>query len=802
MKKILLLVLFGTLFLFICVSVIVSIGGYSLLNASLIVMDGEVELDGLEDEVEIAFDEYGVPNIDAKNRNDAARALGYLHARERIFSMDMQRRFAAGELAEVIGGPGLRLDKKNRLYGFRGRAKADLAALSHSETSWLEAYCDGINFGINSLKVRPWELLILGVEIEPWRPEDSLLVGYAMYLNLQGKMPERERVRSVMKSYLSEEVYSFFTDNGSAWDSTIDGSQLPHLKIPGEMSFDYLKHHREDIAENGNTKFFHSFDSEQLTPGSNVWAISGKYTEDGAAMLANDMHLSLNVPNIWYRANISYKKGDEKVNLYGATLPGMPLMVIGSNGSIAWGFTNSGVDTFDFIELELDPQNEERYLTKEGSEVFEFRNEIFKIKGKKDIAKTYKISRWGPVVIDRMKTPFAMRWKALEGTGINLQLGGFEEIKTVEEALTISPKIEMPTLNLVLGDKQGSIAWSLIGPVMVRENYEGDVPVLSSEVEPLWNRLEDSLYPKIVNPEKGYVWNANNRSMGKESYLKIFHGDTAIPARAHQIASRLSSLEYPVEERDLLDVQMDIEARFYFRWRDLLVETLLRERDSGDLRYSEMRKIVEAWDGRADADSTGFLLVRDFRKIVFTHVYEHLMRVCFEKYPDFNPRHFRSEEPLWKIVSEQPDYLCDPRFENWHEYLIFSVSDQLQIYSETYGVGFKFGDIKWGNVNISKISHPLSSSIPFIDKWIDMKNISLSGDGYVINVMRSKFGPSERMVVSPGNEGNGIFHMPAGQSGHPLSDYYRKGHDEWLQGIPIPLLGREKVHRLVLFPRE
>ncbi len=774
-----------------------------MLSGSRFPMDEEIVFQDLERDVEVVFDDYGVPTIKGNSRLDVARSLGYLHAQERLYSMEMQRRLAAGELAEIVGRGFVGIDRNHRRYDFRNRARMDFDSLMESEKRLLIAYCEGVNFGIERLNVRPWELLLLGCKIEPWKPEDSLLVGYSMYISLQGDMDRKEKCRFVMKTLLPEDVYSFFVENGSVWDSALDGSRLPLIPIPDKNSFSYINtQSAEKLGEVGHrTGFSFPHIPEGTVPGSNAWAISGAYTRSGSAMLANDMHLPLRVPNIWYRANFEYEGSAGTVSVFGATLPGLPIMIIGSNGSIAWGFTNSRVDTVDLVEIEIDSNDESQYLVPGGSEAFRLREETIKIKGGDVERVTYRQTRWGPVDSKIMGRTMALRWRALEGTGINLALREFESCESVEEALTLAPKIEMPTLNLILADRSGNIAWTLAGPIMVRKNYRGDVPVNTAQLDPMWESLDGSRYPKIVNPTSGYLWNANNRALGDELYMEICHRDTVIPARSYQINSRLSKMSYPINEHHLLDVQMDVEGIFYTRWKRLLVDTIRSIDNSEDPRIAKMLEVVEAWNGEARSDSTGFLLVRDFRETVSRRVLRRLLGVCYDEYRRFNRRFFRFEEPLWMIVSQKPNYLRSPDSEGWDSELAGYVYKQLENYEARYGSNFEINDLMWGDINTLSISHPMSSFIPLIGKWVDMEDVPVSGDLYVTNVVGNGYGSSERMVVSPGSEESGIFHMPGGQSGHPLSEYYRKGHREWLRGDPVPLKSDVVSHRIGMYSR-
>lgn len=294
------------------------------------------------------------------------------------------------------------------------------------------------------------------------------------------------------------------------------------------------------------------------------------------------------------------------------------------------------------------------------------------------------------------------------------------------------------------------------------------------------------------------VWNANGKSLLDDAgYLRYCHADTVTPARAWQIKKRLEELERPVAEEDLLAIQTDREAFYYHRWGELLLDVL---EGMDDETLNELRSVVGSWDGMATADSAAFRIVRDYRERVAKGVMGRLLEPCFKKYHYFGYESFRYEDPLWMIVDERPDYLRSPEYADWPTELRSYASGLVAEYKENHGDHARLSERVWGEVNRLDMRHPLSRAIPLLGYWIDMPETPMGGDPYVLNSVFQDYGASQRMVVSPGSEENGIFHMPGGQSGHPMSEYYRKGHEEWSSGAPSPLVGRRTGMRLVLEP--
>jgi penicillin amidase len=295
------------------------------------------------------------------------------------------------------------------------------------------------------------------------------------------------------------------------------------------------------------------------------------------------------------------------------------------------------------------------------------------------------------------------------------------------------------------------------------------------------------------------IWTANARVVGGEMLEIIGDGGYDLGARARQIRDDLRALD-KATEADMLLVQLDDRAAFLERWRGLLLEVLDEDAVSGHPMRAELRDLVEGtWTGRADVDSTGFRLVRAFRSFTFEHVYGWLTAPCETADERFDLNRLPQEEgPLWRLVTERPLHLLDPDFESWREWLL-AIVDMTIEYFETE-IGGELAELTWGSRNTLSMRHPLSRAVPALSKWLDMPRSQLPGDGNMPRVQSPGFGSSERMAVSPGREDEGYFHMPGGQSGHPLSPYFRAGHEAWENGEQTPLLPGPSEYQLVLVP--
>ena len=370
--------------------------GYGFLRGGAPRLEGEIHLDGLTAEVHVTRDALGVPSISASNRLDALRALGFLHAQDRFFQMDLTRRLAAGELSELFGASALDIDKRLRLFRLRAVAQETLTRATAGQRAALQAYADGVNAGLKAIATWPFEYGILLKRPQAWRPEDSALVVYAMYFQLQNPEDRHESDLALMRDVMPAPLFRFLSPAGTQWDAPVLGKPMEVPPFPGADAIDLRKQPSQKVA----------FDLDASAApaseiGSNNWAVSKAHSATGAALLANDMHLGIRVPNTWYRAQWTYPDASMpggSVTLTGATLPGVPAMVVGSNGHVAWGYTNSYGDWSDLVLLHIDPSDPDRYMTADGWRHFERHHELIRVSHGRDVTREVRDTIWGPVL--------------------------------------------------------------------------------------------------------------------------------------------------------------------------------------------------------------------------------------------------------------------------------------------------------------------------------------------------------------------------------------------------------------------
>ena len=766
---------------------------YSLLNMSLPQIEGEVTTAGVTADVMIERDAAGIPSITAANRVDLAYATGFVHGQDRFFQMDLTRRNAAGELSELFGEVALPVDRRHRIHRFRARAEAVVMNLTDSQTAVANAYTRGVNDGLASLDAKPFEYFLTGTNPRPWVAADSILAGFTMYLQLNDERAHRDVRRGLAQQALPPELFAWLYPQGTEWDAPMTGDVRPATPIPGP-----------DIVDLRGTRTARAItaihaNGEPLMPGSNNWAVAGSLTDTGAAIVANDMHLGITAPNVFYRVRMRTSDA-ARIDLTGVTLPGVPILVAGSNGRVAWGNTNSYGDWSDAV-IVVPGSTAGTYKTPDGDRAYDVYRETIAVKGSEPEVFEVRETIWGPVLDDESdpEREIAVSWIAHHADRDSLNHLQLETASSVDEAMRIANSIDMPPQNFVVGDADGNIGWTIAGRIPRREGFDPELPADWSEGGGWTGWLAPDEYPRIENPDSGRIWTANARVVDADALAVVGDGGYDLGARAKQIRDGLFAIDRYAAD-DMLTVQLDDRAVFLGRWRDLLLDSIDDAAIDANPARANYRKLVEAWIPRASTDSVGYRLVRAFRGEVRNRVFTMLMQPVSARYGEDTELRMSNqfEAPLWQMVSERPAHLLNDNYRSWQALLIAAVDANIEYFNENYEDGLDRRT--WGERNTAVIRHPLSRALPVLSGWLDMPSEPLPGDSNLPRAQGPSFGASERFAVSPGSESRGYLHMPAGQSGHPLSDFYRVGHDDWVEGRPSPFLPGEPRYTLVLKP--
>ena len=786
------------------------------LRASLPQLEGSRRVAGLSAPVSIQRDHLGIPSIRGATREDVARALGFLHAQDRFFQMDLARRRAAGELAALIGVRAIALDREVRVHRFRAEAERAVKLLTPANRRIVEAYTAGVNSGLDSLAAPPFEYLVLRQQPQRWLVEDSFLVVLSMFITLQDTDGSYESTLGTMHDVLPQAMFEFLAPKGTEWDTPVVGESFSTPPIPGADVYN-LRSSRVGRATpplpERLSRVTGTWDlglgiwglgfADRSALGSNSWAVSGALTSDGRAVVANDMHLAIRVPNTWYRASMEWPDpaGKEPHVLMGVTLPGVPALVTGSNTHIAWGFTNTWADWGDLIELEVDPANPNRYRTPDGWRDFERFDETIAVAGAPAQHEQVTWTIWGPVLgSDHRGRLRAYAWVAHAGDRLATTITPLESAQTIEEAFDEANGLGTPGQNLVVADRSGRIGWSVYGAIPRRVGEDGVLPSSWADGTRGWKGwLDRAEYPRILNPPGGRIWTANARVVDGEMLAKLGDGGYEVGTRARQIRDRLMARDR-FTARDMLDIQMDASSRFLDRWRTLLLNALTPGALTDHANRAELRRLLDTgWSWRATPDSAAYAFVHRFRDLLSERIIEFVLSECYEADGTFDYETVRRREgPIWKLVNERPMHLLDPRYASWDDLILATVDEVIK---ETVQRGSSaLGEHKWAEYNVTMFRHPLSAAIPLVGRWLDMPARPLAGDLYTIQVHSGSIGASERMVVSPGHEKEGIMHMPTGQSGNPLSPFYANSHEAWVNGDPTPFVPGPAEYSLTLTP--
>ena len=804
-----------------------------VFRASLPTLDGVARPRGATSAITLERDAAGIVTVRAATLDGSAYGLGYAHGQDRFFQMDLSRRLAAGELAALFGVAAIVQDQLARPFGFRAVARRALAAAAPQERAWLAAYVAGVNAGLDSLRSRPWEYWLLRARPERWRDEDSLLVLHAMWWQLQFEAIPRERLRREVGARVTtmvadasageadsgpaRAVLQFLFPRGTEWDVPNFAAAADEAEATGGSgSFEsapvpppeLLDLRARSLSGDRRTTPLPSPSTSpspmpqppaptpqlpvpRRPPGSNSWAVAGAHTASGAALVANDMHLMLRVPTIWYRARLRVGALD----LNGVTMPGLPALIAGSNGRIAWGLTNSYGDWSDVTQVSCDLAAG-TFMTDAGARRFDRHRE------------TLAIARAPPRQIEVLRSPLGVllgaspdgrsctlvRWLALEDGATNLRMMAFQAAEDVEQALALAPQVGVPQLNLVVGDRAGRIGWTVIG--RIPRGFDGP----STAAPIAWRGADEQ--PRILDPQVGRLWTANARVVDGDAE-RVLGSDEAsggldyeLGARARQIRDDLLALDDGARPADMLRIQLDDRALFLDRWRRLLLATLDEEALKNAPRRAELRRWAEGWDGRAALTSVGYRIVREFRLRTQQATWRMLLgAIGAGTGAEAPPPQF--EGPLWRLVTEQPEHLLAPAYPGWRDFLL------AQADATAVGLRAVCGSLErctWGAHNRVALRHPLSGAVPWLSRLIDMRVVPQPGDQDMPRVQMGEFGASERFAVEPGREAEGYLQLPGGQSGHPLSPFYRAGFEDWAMGRPTPLLPGATRHTLALNP--
>ena len=756
---------------------------YFYLRQSLPRVEGELRLQGLSAPVEIQRDRYGIPHIRAGTLEDAVFALGFAHAQDRLWQMEMNRRIAAGRLAEVLGPGALETDRFLRTLGVRRAAEANLRAVDAETRALLEAYARGVNAFLAADPVLPPEFWMTGARPEPWSPADSAAWVKMMAWDLGGNWRNELLRMRLAKTLPLARIHEFV--------APYPGEPPPEIADLKEL-YGPLERHAVQLAQ---------FAPDNEGSGSNNWVVSGAQTVSGKPLLANDPHLGLTAPPVWYFAHLSVPGLD----VIGATLPGVPAVVLGRNERIAWGFTNTGPDVQDLYIEKLDSAG--NYLAPEGPRPFQVIEETIRVKGAPDERLRVRVSRHGPVISDvsrlaQQQAPrgyvLAFAWTALLEDDRTLQAAHkIARAKDWPSFLAAARDFHVPQQNMVYADVEGNIGHVSAGRVPLRKpgnDLKGLAPAPGWEAKYDWaGWIPFEELPQSYNPASGRIWTANEK-ITPPGYAHFISSEWQPPYRSKRIGELLEAVsKHSVSS--FARMQADVVS---LAMRESLPRLLATRPRSEDARRA--LALLAKWDGTMAPGRAEPVIAwawwREFTRLLYADELGEAFR------PNWTPR----APFVASVLAGNGDHArwCDdvrtPAVETCEELLALSLDAALDGLARRYGAGLAAW--RWDEAHFARHEHRPFGRQPLLARWFDIR-VPTPGDAYTVNVGRKDFFDEEqpfanrhaaslRAIYDLSDLDKSLFIHSGGQSGNILSPHYAAFTEAWAKGEYIPMITERK----------
>ncbi len=797
--------------LVICL-ILLAIGGvalwlYSAARASLPQLNGSVST-AVSAPVTVIRDQQGVPHITAQNMDDLVFAQGYVTAQDRLWQMDMTRRYIAGELAEVLGPEYVKNDRYQRTLGMRRVAQRAAASVNATDRKLLDAYARGVNTFIEShRRSLPVEFRVLGYSPRPWAIEDTFLIAcmFNEMLNLfyVEDMLARERVLARVPADLGADLFPNTSrhDHPPGEDTGAADRQLSKVDgkttIPGAAVMAGLQNvtriARAEAIDYGPAI------TDAFVPGSNNWVISGAHTVTGKPLLSNDMHLQHHIPNVWYEVHLT--SGD--LDVAGVTAPGLPLVLVGHNRRIAWGFTNLGPAVTDLYVETFNSSGQ--YETPQGYKDAEHRHELIKVKGKPDVALDVTSTRHGPLVTSLLPgetRPLALKWTLWDPellTATFEAVRGFDLAQNWSDFRRAAAHFGGPGQNMVYADVDGHIGYQATGWVPTRAAGDASKPVPGGLGEFEWTGyIPFEKMPTAFDPPSGIIGTANGRAT-PNGYSYFISGEWMSPYRTDRIYQVLHENK-KFSADDMLALQTDVCSQFD-RFLAQQFAAAIEHTPSASERVRRAGEIMRQWDGRVTVDAVGPTITVAARRELQRMLLEPLLGQAQKDDPNSGWHQYRwQNSSVWleNVLSERPQRWLPKAFNSWDTLLTSAVEQ---------AVTGKQGDVatwKWGDSHPVYLQHPIFGQVPVLNRWTGPGRVPQSGDGTTVKQVGLEFGPSERLTVDFSNLDQSRLNIVSGESGNLLSPYYMDQWQAWYQGTSFVLpfsseaVQRAKAHELRL----
>jgi penicillin amidase len=769
-------------------------------------------VEGIHAPVSVIRDAQGVPHITASTLEDLLLAQGYVTAQDRLWQMDLTRRFAAGETSEILPqssaaatgrnrtagralGPVTWLDhdKQQRILRLKSIAYKLAENLSPRDRAFFEAYAKGVNTYIEQHRNNlPVEFRVLRYSPKPWSVGDSVLVGLSMsqLLNPQYGMEYwREKIGARLSPELMADLYpaSSWRDRPPA-SAADDGAPTLSVPEPEQPANDEHSSTPSTLpfAKPGNDR-----ECEACLPGSNNWVVSGAHTVTGKPLLSNDMHLGHQLPGVWYEVQLH--SGD--FNVAGVSLPGVPFVIVGHNQRIAWGFTNLNPDVQDLFVEEFNSSGE--YQTPTGWQKPEIDHQIIHVKGRPDVALDVVITRHGPIINDLLpgeNRKIALAWVIYDNRDFGIPLYDVDAAQNWEQFRHAFSLYATPSQNVVYGDVDGHIGYQPIGRIPIRASGDGTVPVSGADGKHDWTGyIPFDELPSLYDPPSGIIATANSR-ITPDTYKPLLATQWYPPYRAVRIYQVLESPKKKFSAADMLALQTDITSEYDRFFADRFVYAIDHS-TKASARTRQAADLLRGFDGRMTASSVAPTIETRARFVLWKRLLESKLG------PDWDMYAWSEAAVAFEnIVQNQPARWLPSGYDNFNELLTAAVEDALKDAPSDLKAW------KYGEEYPVEINHPLFAGIPILNRWTGPGQHPQSGGGYTVKQVGRRFGPSERMTVDFSDLDRSTLNIVIGQSGQLLSPHYMDQWDAWYNNKTFALpfsdqaVRSAKAHELTLTP--
>jgi penicillin amidase len=787
---------------------------YRAVRAALPVADGTIRLGGLSQPVIVTRDAMGIPTITASNLNDLFFAQGYVTAQERLWQMDMMRRYSSGDLAMVLGPDFVPVDREQRILGLRQVAEKVIAGMDAAQREQLQAYANGVNAYIaEHSKTLPLEFRFLTYAPHVWTIDDSLLVGLSIteFLN-HGYYREillKEKALAKLGPELTAELFvnSSWRDHPpgaegiSLQDQQPDGLEpdedesAPGRKgakpPPGEGLIPPLRHSEILPIE---APLNSPAPEASYHPGSNNWVISGAHSATGKPLLSNDMHLELRLPNTWYEAHLIC--GD--FDVVGVTLPGMPYVFVGHNRYISWGFTNLGPAVEDVFIEKFNDKGE--YLTPRGWVQPEHRKEVIQVKGKPEVRLDVVTTRHGPIITSMIPgetRQLALQWVIYKDGTSKIPFFQLDSARNWDEFRAALAPFGAPGQNTVYADIEGHIGYQATGFVPIRASGDGSLPVPGDTDAYEWTGfIPYDEMPRVLDPPSGIIATANGRTT-PDGYRYPVSFEWGSPYRTERIYKLLSKPK-KYTPADMLAIQTDVVSELdrYFAARFVYA---VDHTPKASERAKAAADLMRNWDGTMAIDSVAPTIAYYSRGKLDELLLKPKLGDDWLAYT----RWFMS--PVWSenVLSHQAPQWLPSGYANYDELLTAAVEGAVSDPTTPKNLSYW----TWGRVHQVDIKHPFWSNFPILKRGASPGPQPLSGDGLTVKQVGPRFGPSERFTADMSDLDNSTLNIVNGESGNLFDDHYNDQWDAYYHGrtfkLPFSPTATDQAvqHRLRLEPQ-